>query len=559
MLQHDILVVGAGLAGMRAAIAASEMPGVSVAVVSKLHPLRSHSGAAEGGINAALTPDDDWHDHAFDTVKGSDYIGDQDAIEYMCERAPAEIFWLEHAGTLFNRSDVGELDIRNFGGAGRPRTAFVGDITGHALLHTLYEQMVAADVQVYEEWFVSNLIVENGVCKGVIAWDIINGGLNVIQAKTVILATGGNGRIYHGRTTNAWSNTGDGIAVAFHGGVPLGDMEFVQFHPTTLKPNGVLLTEANRGEGGYLRNANGERFMQNYAPTKLELGPRDLVSRAETIEVEEGRGVDGCVLLDISHLGEAKIMEKLPNTRELCENFLGIDPVHEPVPVRPGQHYTMGGIRTNRWAETTVKGLYAAGECACTSVHGANRLGANSLLDTLIFGKVAAERAADYCKATPYLDFSGSWLTREEDRVQGYFKRQGSERLAQIRNELGRAMAEDVGVFRTPERIQRALAKVKELQERVKHAVIDDKGQVFNTDMLGAIEMEGMLEQAEVICLGALARKESRGAHSRLDFPKRDDENFMKHTLATYNPEGGPRLEYGPVTVTHYEPMERVY
>lgn len=559
MLQHDILVVGAGLAGMRAAIAASEMSGVDVAVVSKLHPLRSHSGAAEGGINAALTPDDDWHDHAFDTVKGSDYIGDQDAIEYMCEQAPAEIYWLEHAGTLFNRAPKGELDIRNFGGAGRPRTAFVADVTGHALLHTLYEQMVARDVQVYEEWFVSNLIVENGVCKGVLAWDIIRGGLNVIRAKTVIIATGGNGRIFSGRTTNAWSNTGEGIVAAFHAGVPMGDMEFVQFHPTTLKPNGVLLTEANRGEGGYLRNSTGERFMSHYAPSKLELGPRDLVSRAETLEVEAGRGVDGCVLLDITHLGEKKIMEKLPNTRELCENFLGMDPVHEPVPVRPGQHYTMGGIRTNAWAETTVKGLYAAGECACTSVHGANRLGANSLLDTLIFGRVAAERAAEYARNTAFLDYSPSVLTREEERIQGYLNRQGDQRIAQIRNELGKSMAEDVGVFRTPERMERALAKVKELQERVKRAPIDDKGSVFNTDLLGAIEMECMLEQAEVICRGALARKESRGAHARLDFEKRDDQNWMKHTLAYYNPEGGPRLEYGPVTVTHYEPMERVY
>jgi succinate dehydrogenase / fumarate reductase flavoprotein subunit len=559
VLQHDILIVGAGLAGMRAAIRAAELPGINVALISKLHPLRSHSGAAEGGINAALTPDDKWEDHAFDTVKGSDYLGDQDAIDYMCEQAPAEVYWLEHAGTLFNRADSGGLDIRSFGGAGRPRTAFVADVTGHALLHTLYEQVVARDILVYSEWFVTNLIVENGVCKGVLAWDIVNGGLNIIRAKAVILATGGNGRIYHGRTTNAWSNTGDGIAIAYYAGVPLADMEFVQFHPTTLKPNGVLLTEANRGEGGYLLNALGERFMSRYAPSKMELGPRDLVSRAEVTEVEEGRGVDGCVLLDIRHLGEAKIMEKLPNTRELCETFLGIDPVHEPVPVRPGQHYTMGGIRTNRWTETIIKGLYAAGECACTSVHGANRLGANSLLDTLIFGRVAAERAAEYCKEVPPPQVSDSWLTREEERIQGYLKREGKERLAQIRNELGQAMADDMGVFRTPERMERALQKVKELQERVKHAPIDDKGQVFNTDLLGAIEMEGMLDQAEVICVSAIARKESRGAHARRDYPKRDDENFLKHTLAFYNPEGGPRLEYEPVTITHYQPMERVY
>lgn len=556
MLEHDILVVGAGLAGLRAAVRAAEIPGVDVAVLSKVHSLRSHSGAAEDGINAALAPDDRWEDHAFDTVKGGDYLGDQDAIAFLCAEAPAEICWLEHAGALFNRGSAGELDFRSFGG-GRPRTAFVADITGQALLHTLYAQLVAHGVQVYEEWYVTRLIVERGVCHGAIVWDIVNGGLQVIRAKAVILATGGNGRIYHGRTTNAWSCTGDGLAVAYDAGAPLADMEFVQFHPTTLKPSGVLLTEANRGEGGYLRNADGERFMSRYAPAKLELAPRDLVSRAATIEIEEGRGVDDCVLLDLTHLGEQKIRERLATTRERCENLLGIDPVHEPVPVRPGQHCTMGGIRTNRFGETEIAGLYAAGECACVSVHGANRLGANSLLDTLIFGRVAAERAAAYSKSAGYGVIADAWLRREEERRRAFLQRSGNERLATIRNELGRAMAADMGVLRTPERMQRALDNVRELQQRCQAAPIDDKGRVFNTELLGALELEGMLTQAEIVCLSALARRESRGVHFRLDCPKRDDANWLRHTLA-YRGEGGPRLEYAPVMVTRWPPATRV-
>lgn len=558
MLQHDILIVGAGLAGMRAAVAARLSGAADIAVISKIHPLRSHSGAAEGGINAALTPGDRWEDHAFDTVKGSDYVGDQDAIELMCREAPAEIYWLEHAGVLFNRTPDGHLDVRNFGGAGRPRTAFVADVTGHALLHTLYEQLVDAGVTVYEEWFVTALAVEAGICKGVIAMEIRTGEIQAIQAKAVIVATGGNGRIYNGRTTNAWTNTGDGMAAAYRAGVPLADMEYVQFHPTTLKSNGVLLTEGNRGEGGYLINGAGDRFMKKTAPNFMELASRDVVSRAIQTEIDEGRGVDGCVFLDIRHLGEAKIMEKLPNTRELSLNFNGVDPVFAPTPVRPGQHYSMGGIKTDSNTETVVKGLYAAGECACVSVHGANRLGANSLLDTLIFGRIAGERAVAYCAETDFGRFPEAMLTAEEERLAGVMRRTGSERLATIRNEMGVSMAEDMGIFRTGERMQRELLKIRELRERIKQAPVEDKGRVFNTDLTGALELENMLLLAETIVVAGIDRTESRGAHERLDYPGRNDKDWLKHTLV-YAGEGGPRLEYAPVTMTHFEPMERHY
>jgi succinate dehydrogenase / fumarate reductase, flavoprotein subunit len=558
MPQHDILIVGAGLAGLRAGVTAMDVGGVDVAVISKVHPLRSHSGAAEGGINAALMPDDNWEDHWFDTVKGSDYIGDQDAIEIMCREAPGEVYWLEHAGVLFNRLPSGLLDVRNFGGAGRPRTAFVADATGHALLHTLYEQLVDRGVQVYEEWYVTSLIVENGRIGGVVAMDVLSGEMQIIRAKAVIMATGGNGRVYHGRTTNAWTCTGEGMVNAYMAGVPLADMEFVQFHPTTLKSNGVLLTEGNRGEGGILRNSLGERFMVKYAPNKLDLAPRDMVSRSITIEVEEGRGVDGCVFLDIRHLGEAKIMEKLPQTRELCENFAGVDPVHELVPIRPGHHYAMAGIRTDKDGATELPGLYAAGECACVSVHGANRLGANSLLDTLIFGRRSAEHAIQYARSVDFAPAPDSWLTRDEERIRGVINRQGSERIAQIRNEMGVEMSENVGVFRTPERLQHAIDKVAELQQRARRAPIDDKGKVFNTDLTGALELEAMLVQAEIIARAALWRTESRGAHARLDFPDRDDVKWLCHTHAYWG-EGGPRFEKAPVVITRFQPEARTY
>ncbi|MGH2588427.1 MAG: FAD-binding protein, partial [Dehalococcoidia bacterium] len=428
----------------------------------------------------------------------------------------------------------------------------------HALLHTLYEQLVDRGVQVYEEWYVTSLIVEAGRCTGVVAMDVLTGDLQIIRAKTVIMATGGNGRVYHGRTTNAWTCTGEGMVAAYRAGAPLADMEFVQFHPTTLHSNGVLLTEGNRGEGGILRNSLGDRFMVKYAPNKLDLAPRDMVSRAITIEVEEGRCVDGCVYLDIRHLGEATITEKLPQTRELSENFAGVDPVHELVPIRPGQHYMMGGIRTDKDGATEVPGLYAAGECACVSVHGANRLGANSLLDTLIFGRRSAEHAIEYVRSIDFGPAPDSWLTRDEERIRGVIDQQGNERIAQIRNEMGVEMSEDVGVFRTPERIQMAIDKVAELKERAKRAPIDDKGKVFNTDLTGALELEAMLTQAEITARAALWRTESRGAHSRLDYPERDDVEWLCHSHAYWG-EGGPRLEKAPVVITRFQPEARTY
>ncbi len=397
--QHDVLVVGAGCAGMRAAIEAHDV-GADVALISKIHPVRSHSGAAEGGINAALgnASEDDPEKHAFDTVKGSDYLGDQDAIEILCSEAPGDVYELEHWGAVFSRTDDGRIAQRPFGAAGEPRTAYAADITGHVLIHVLYEQVMKRDLHVYEEFFAWRLVEEDGRCQGVICWDILNGGVKTIGAKTVILATGGAGRLYTG-TTNAYSVTGDGMAMALRVGVPLKDMEMMQFHPTTLSPTGVLITEGCRGEGAYLLNAEGERFLARYAPNTMELASRDVISRAEQTEIDEGRGVDGNVLLDLRHLGAERILERLHGTRELSLVFAGVDPIHEPIPVRPGAHYHMGGVDTDVWGRTELEGLYAAGECACVSVHGANRLGGNALMETITYGKRAGAAAAEWALA----------------------------------------------------------------------------------------------------------------------------------------------------------------
>ncbi|HSE80076.1 MAG TPA: FAD-binding protein, partial [Gaiellaceae bacterium] len=397
--KHDVLIVGAGCAGMRAAIEAFDA-GADVAVISKIHPTRSHSGAAEGGINAALgnASEDDPEKHAFDTVKGSDYLGDQDAIEVLCQEAPDDVYQLEHWGAVFSRTEDGRIAQRPFGAAGEPRTAYAADITGHVLVHVLYEQMMKRDVKTYEEWFAWRLVEDDGRCQGVICWDLLDGGLKLVGAKTVILCTGGAGRLYTG-TTNAYSCTGDGMALALRMGVPLKDMEMMQFHPTTLSPSGVLITEGCRGEGAYLLNSEGERFLKNYAPNAMELASRDVISRAEQIEIDEGRGVDGNVLLDLRHLGADRIIERLHGTRELSMVFAGVDPIHEPIPVRPGSHYHMGGVDTDLDGKTVLEGLYAAGECACVSVHGANRLGGNALMETITYGKRAGRAAADWALA----------------------------------------------------------------------------------------------------------------------------------------------------------------
>ena len=437
---HDVLVVGAGLAGMRAAIEAFDI-GADVAVVSKLHPVRSHSGAAEGGINAALgnASEDSPEEHAYDTVKGSDYLGDQDAIEVLCNEAPGDVYQLENWGAVFSRTDDGRIAQRPFGAAGEPRTAYAADITGHVLVQVLYEQVMKRDLNVYEEYFAWKLVVEDGRCRGVICWDLLNGGLKTISAKTVILATGGAGRLYVG-TTNAYSCTGDGMAMALRVGVPLKDMEMMQFHPTTLAPSGVLITEGCRGEGAYLLNSEGDRFLKNYAPNAMELASRDVISRAEQTEIDEGRGIDGNVLLDLRHLGAEKIVERLHGTRELSMTFVGVDPIKEPIPVRPGAHYHMGGVDTDLFGRTELEGLYAAGECACVSVHGANRLGGNALMETITYGKRAGRHAAEWALGNTTAAVSESIVSDAERELKILLDRTEGERPWKIREELGETM-----------------------------------------------------------------------------------------------------------------------
>lgn len=547
---HDILIVGAGLAGMRAALAA---PGnLDVALISKVHPVRSHSVAAQGGINAALGDNDSWEAHAFDTAKGGLYLGDQDAIEAMCREAPGDILELERLGVIFSRDARGRIAQRPFGGAGFPRTCYAADRTGHALLHALYEQILKRRTTVYEEWYVTALVVEAGVCRGVIAWDMVRGGLRLIQAKAVILATGGSGRVFL-TSTNAVINTGDGMALAYRAGAPLMDMEFVQFHPTTLKDTGILITEGARGEGGYLLNTLGERFLKRYAPEQMELATRSTVSLAIGQEILEGRGVDGCVLLDLRHLGRDKILERLPQIRQLAMEFAGLDPVETPIPIRPGAHYQMGGVRTNQWGETSIPGLFAAGECACVSVHGANRLGGNSLLETIVFGRRAGVKAGEYAGTAGHGTPAPQHLAGEQARVERLLSQGGGERAWQVRQELGDTLSTNLGIFRTKESMATAGNKVHELQQRAAAVTVQDKGRVFNTDLIQALELQCLVELAETIVAGALAREESRGAHYRSDFPARNDAAWLRHTLAQRMP-GGVSLSYAPVTVTRFQP-----
>ena len=474
---------------MRAAIEAFDA-GVDVALISKIHPTRSHSGAAEGGINAALgnASEDDPEKHAFDTVKGSDYLGDQDAIEALCQEAPGDVYQLEHWGAVFSRTEDGKIAQRPFGAAGEPRTAYAADITGHVLVHVLYEQVMRRDITTYEEWFAWKLVEDDGRCQGVICWDLINGGLKLVGAKTVILCTGGAGRLYTG-TTNAYSCTGDGMALALRLGVPLKDMEMMQFHPTTLSPSGVLITEGCRGEGAYLLNSEGERFLKNYAPNAMELASRDVISRAEQIEIDEGRGVDGNVLLDLRHLGADKIIERLHGTRELSMVFAGVDPIHEPIPVRPGSHYHMGGVDTDLVGKTVLDGLYAAGECACVSVHGANRLGGNALMETITFGKRAGRAAADWAIANTVVAPPESALADAERELSELLDRSDGERPHAIRDEMASTMHENFGVFRRDEQMKLQGEIIAGLQERYEHVVVEDKGDVFNTDLTQALEL----------------------------------------------------------------------
>jgi succinate dehydrogenase / fumarate reductase flavoprotein subunit len=557
--KHDVLVVGAGLAGMRAAIEAFDA-GADVAIVSKIHPVRSHSGAAEGGINAALgnASDDDPEKHAFDTVKGSDYLGDQDAIEILCEEAPGDVYELENWGAVFSRTEDGRIAQRPFGAAGEPRTAYAADITGHVLIQVLYEQMMKRDVNVYEEWFAWKLVVDDDRCQGVICWDLLNGGLKTIGAKTVILCTGGAGRLYVG-TTNAYSCTGDGIAMALRAGVPLKDMEMMQFHPTTLAPTGILITEGCRGEGAYLLNSEGERFLTRYAPNAMELASRDVISRAEQTEIDEGRGIDGNVLLDLRHLGAERILEALHGTRELSMTYALVDPIYEPIPVRPGAHYHMGGIDTDVWGRTELEGLYAAGECACVSVHGANRLGGNALMETITYGKRSGRHAAEWALSHTTVAVPPSVEVDAERELKALLDREHGERPWKIRDELGQTMHENFGVFRREDQMLREQEIIAGLRERSENVVVEDKGNVFNSDLTQALELAYLLELAECMVVSGLARKESRGAHARpYDYPERNDAEYMKHTLVRWIAER-PVLDWKPVTVTKWEPMERKY
>jgi succinate dehydrogenase / fumarate reductase, flavoprotein subunit len=557
---HDVLVVGAGCAGMRAAIEAHDA-GADVGVISKLHPTRSHSGAAEGGINASLgnAAEDSWETHAFDTVKGSDYIGDQDAIEVFAQEAPGDIYQLEHWGAFFSRRPDGKLAQRPFGAAGSPRTVYAADITGHVLIQVLYEQLVKRGIKVYEEFFAWKLVEHDGWCCGVISWDLMDGGLRTIGGKTVVLATGGQGRIYR-TTTNAYACTGDGAAMALRLGLPLKDMEFMQFHPTTLYPSGILLTEGCRGEGAYLINSEGERFMKKYAPNAMELASRDVVSRSEQTEIDAGRGINGSVLLDMRHLGAERIIERLPGSRELAMTFAGVDPIYDPVPVRPGAHYHMGGVDTDNVGLTELPGLYAAGEVACVSVHGANRLGGNSLMETITFGRRAGRAAAEWALGQAAVELPGSAEADAERELKGMLGVTDGERPWQIRNDLGTSMLENFGVFRREEQMARQLEIIDDLRERyARGVVIEDKGEIFNNDLTQAIELGNMIDLAACMVQAGIARKESRGAHSRpYDYPTRDDENFMKHSVSRWV-DGGPELSYKEVRVTKYEPMERKY
>jgi succinate dehydrogenase / fumarate reductase flavoprotein subunit len=560
MPEHDVLVIGAGLAGQRAALAAAD-EGASVGVISKVHPVRSHSNAAQGGINAALNPEDSWESHAYDTVKGSDYLGDQDAIEIMCREAPQEILDLEHLGVTFHRNEEGRLGTRAFGGASAARTYYVADITGQAILHVLYEQLMKHDeVYRYEEWFTIALVRDGGGrIAGAVTRNIRDGAMELFSAKTVILATGGNGQIYD-PTTNALICTGDGIAMAYRVGAPLMDMEMVQYHPTTLAGIGLLITEGARGEGAHLYNAQGERFMEKYAPNKMELASRDVVSRAEQTEIDEGRGFpDGTVALDITVVPRKRIHEALREIVNVGRDFAGVDITKEPIHIKPGNHYVMGGIKTDVHGETPIPGLYAAGECACVSVHGGNRLGANSLLDTLVFGRRSGQHAAEAARGMGMPAPSEAFLTDEERMLREVVVHgSSSRRVSELKAELGKTMDKYVAVFREEDGLRTAQETVQRLKEEGRDVAIDDKGTVFNQDLLGALELGFMLDNAECIVAAALERKESRGAQYRTDFPQRNDEEWLKHINLTGNGDQ-PEVSYSEVTLTQWQPEERKY
>ena len=574
---YDALVVGAGGAGMMAAIYLSRNPELKTACISKLYPTRSHTGAAQGGICAALANLEEDHPewHAFDTVKGSDYLGDQDAIETMCEEAVDVIVELEHMGLPFSRTPDGKIAQRPFGGHTHHfgegpvrRSCYAADRTGHMILQTLYQNCIKNGVDFYDEFQVVDVLVEDGVCRGVVAWHVHTGDLHVFHAKATLFATGGFGRVWS-ITSNAHANTGDGPAIALRAGIPLEDMEFYQFHPTGIYRLGILITEGVRGEGGILRNDHGERFMERYAPTMKDLASRDVVARAITQEIAEGRGINGkkYVYLDATHLGAEVIENKLPDIADFCRTYLGIDPVKEPMPIQPTAHYAMGGIPTDIDTRvivdannTVLTGMYAAGEVACVSVHGANRLGTNSLLDLVVFGRRAGLAMEKFCRTAEMPGLPANPTARVEAQFAALLATEGDgEPAAKLREEMQDVMQDHVGIFRTAEGMQKALDKVRELKQRYRKVQVMDRGTRFNTDLLEAWELGNLLDLAEVTTVCALNRTESRGAHMRDDFDKRNDVEWLKHSMAHAEGDGAIRIDYKPVTITRFQPKERVY
>lgn len=575
MLEHDVIIVGGGLAGCRAAVEISRIdPKLNVAVVAKTHPIRSHSVAAQGGIAATLKnvdSTDSWEAHAFDTVKGSDYLADQDAVARLTQEAPNVVIDLEHMGVLFSRLPDGRIAQRAFGGHSHNRACYAADKTGHAILHELVNNLRRYGVTIYDEWYVMRLILEDGCAKGVVMYRIKDGHLEVVRAKAVMFATGGYGRVFN-TTSNDYASTGDGLALSALAGVPLQDMEFVQFHPTGLYPVGVLISEAVRGEGAYLRNSEGDRFMANYAPSKMELAPRDITSRAITLEIRAGRGIhpDGTaggpyVHLDLRHLGRDKIMSRIPFCWEEAHRLLGIDAVEEPMPVRPTAHYSMGGIPVNidgqvrSGPDGLIEGFFAAGECACVSVHGANRLGSNSLLECVVYGKITGAAIAPYVqnRKLPEVD-EQRYLEEAAASVQSLLDKPGKYRIGEVRQQLQDAMSEHCGVFRTEEVMQEGFTKLDQFQEQYQEVYLDDKGKLWNTEIIEALELRNLIVVAKLILGSAITRKESRGAHSREDYPQRNDEQFLKHTLSYYSPMGID-IAYRSVAMGMFEPQERKY